>query len=354
MIPDFLYKYIYHILIAILTIVVVRNRRNIFESEPIIGSLILCVFMIFFIGFRPHTSVFVDTKNYADWWGLQYWTGFDTNAENLLFDNLYIWMSNIFLEPTIFFLFIASLYFSCMLIACRKLFEANTFIAFLVCLAAFSTFSYGTNGIKAGLAASLFVVALAFRDKMAVSVIFLLLSWGCHHSMVLPVGAYLITLVFKDSRWYFYGWLFCLLMAAGHVTFFQNLFAGMSDDSGNAYLTSSNSDWGGKSGFRIDFVLYSTMPVLMGYFVIFKYQLRDFLYENMLHYYLVTNSIWMLCMYGSFTNRIAYLSWFAYPFLIIYPCFAIPSDMHPLVVNRQKFIYAHLSFSLLMWLVIYK
>ena len=106
MIPDFLYKYIYHILIAILTIFAVRNRRNIFESEPILGSLLLCFFMILFIGFRPHTAVFVDTKNYADWWGLQYWTGFDTEVENLLFDNLYIWMSNIFPDPTIFFLFV--------------------------------------------------------------------------------------------------------------------------------------------------------------------------------------------------------------------------------------------------------
>lgn len=354
MVPDFLYKYVYHILIAILTILVVKNRRNVFDSEPIIGSVMFCLFMILFIGLRPHTAVFVDTRNYADWWGIQYWTGFDMNAENLLFDNLYVWMSNIIPDPTPFFLLIAFLYFSCMLVACRKLFEANTFIAFLVCLIAFSSFSYGTNGIKAGLAAQLFVVSLVYRDKIIISIIFLLLSWGCHHSMILPVAAYVLTLFFKDSRWYFYGWLFCLVMAAAHVTYFQGIFAGMSDESGNSYLTSSNDDWGGKSGFRIDFVLYSAMPVLMGYYVIFKYELKDFLYETMLHYYLVVNGIWMLCMYGSFTNRIAYLSWFCYPLLIIYPCFAIPNEQHPLVVNREKYIYAHLSFSILMWLVIYK
>ncbi len=354
MIPDYLYKYVYHILVAILTIVAVKDRRDVYDSEPFPGSMIFAFIMILFIGLRPHTSVFVDTKNYAEWWGLQFWTGFDTNAENLLFDNFYIWMSSIFPDPTPFFIIVAFIYFTCMLVACRKLFEANTFAAFLVCLAAFSTFSYGTNGIKAGCAASLFIMCLAFRDKKVVSIIFLLLSWGCHHSMVMPVVAYFVTLIFKDSRWYFYGWLFCLAMAAGHVTFFQTLFASMSDESGNAYLTSSNDDWGGKSGFRIDFVLYSAMPVLMGYFVIFKYQLRDRLYEDMLHYYLTLNGVWMLCMYGSFTNRIAYLSWFVYPFLIAYPCYAIPSESHPLVENRGKFIYGHLAFTLLMWLVIYK
>lgn len=353
MIPDFLYKYIFLIVVTILTIVLVKDRRNIFEPEPMTGSLVFCILIILFVGFRPHTHAFVDTKNYADWWGLQYWTGFDFSAENILFDNLYVWMSNKLPDPTLFFVLVAAVYFSCLLAACRKLFEANTFITFLVCLAAFSTFSYGTNGIKAGMAASLFVMALAYRDNLIVSIIFLLLSRGCHHSMTLPVAAYILTFFCKDSRWYFYGWLFCLLMAAAHVTFFQNLLAGMSDDSGSSYLTSSNTDWGGKSGFRIDFVLYSAMPIIMGYYVIFKYELRDSLYETMLHYYLITNGIWMLCMYGSFTNRIAYLSWFVYPFLIIYPCFAIPSDSHPLVVNRIKYIGAHLGFTLFMELVYY-
>ena len=45
------------------------------------------------------------------------------------------------------------------------------------------------------------------------------------------------------------------------VTFFQDLFAGIADESGAEYLSSTNSDWGGKSGFRIDFVVYSFMPV---------------------------------------------------------------------------------------------
>lgn len=348
MIPAAYYYYVYLIIIAILTIVFVNNRRDIFESEPVGLSAIFCVVMIFFIGLRPLSYKFVDMMNYSAWWGLTYWTGFDFETENLLFDNLYVWMGNQFPDPTPFFVFMASIYFICILIACRKLFEANTLITYLVYLAAFSTFSYGTNGVKAGAAASMFLVALAYRDQIVVSILFLLLSWGFHHSMQLPVAAYILTMIFKDSRWYFYGWLFCLAMAALHVTFFQNIFASMSDDSGNGYLTASNTGWGGKSGFRIDFVLYSAMPVIMGYYVIFKYQLRDRLYEIMLHYYLVVNGIWMLCMYGSFTNRIAFLSWFVYPVILIYPCFAIPSDTHPLVENRSKYIYAHLFFTTFM------
>lgn len=354
MIPSEFYQYIFLILVTLMTAVVSQNKRGVYDEEPFVYSLIVCVMCILFIGTRPHTAVFGDTINYVNWWGLKIWLGFDPTCENLLFDNLYNWMGSIFPTPTLFFLLIASVYFGCILIAARKLFPANTLIVFLVYLAAFSTFSYSTNGIKAGAASTLFLVSLAYRDKLPISIIFLLLSWGFHHSMQMPVAAYVITLFFKDSRWYFYGWLFCLLMAMGHVTFFQNLFAGMSDESGNGYLTSdSGGDWGGKSGFRIDFVIYSAMPVLMGYYVLFKYKLQDKLYEIMLHQYLVTNGIWMLCMYAGFTNRIAYLSWCLYPFLVVWPCFAIPNESHPLVENRLKYIFAHLGFTLFMELIYY-
>lgn len=352
MIPPLLYQPLFLFVAVILTFVAVANRRDVYDEEPIVPSVIMCFALICFLGFRPHSSVFGDTYNYATWFGMSYWTGFDMEAENLLFDNLYVWLGDNFPDATPLFVIMAFINLVCTLITCRKLFPANTFLAFLVCLAAFSTFSYLTNGIKAGVAASLFLVSLAYRDNLIVSIPFLLLSWGFHHSMQLPVAVYVLTLFFKDSRWYFYGWLFCLFCAATHISFFQTLFAGMTDDSGSSYL-SSTEDWGGKSGFRIDFVIYSAMPVLMGYYVIFKYELRDKLYEDMLHYYLAANGIWMLCMYGQYTNRIAYLSWFAYPFLIVYPSLAIPNDSHPLVENMNKYVYAHMGFTIFMQVVYY-
>lgn len=352
MIPAAFYPYIFLILVAIMTLVAAQNKRDVYDVEPLGPSLIVCILCIVFIGTRPHSAVFGDTINYSNWWGLKIWMGFDPTTENKLFDNLYNWMGSIFPDPTVFFIFIATLFFGGVWVASRKLFPANTLIVFLAYMAAFSTFSYATNGIKAGAASTLFLISMAYRDKLPISIIFLLLSWGFHHSMQVPVAAYVLTLFFKDCKWYFYGWLFCLLMALGHVTVFQEIFAGMSEENG--YLTSTSSaDWGGKSGFRIDFVLYSAMPVVMGYYVLYKYKLQDRLYEIMLQLYLVTNAIWMLCMYAEYTNRIAYLSWCMYPFLIIWPCFAIPDESHPLVENRFKYIYAHLGFTLFMELIYY-
>lgn len=354
MIPASLYSTVYLLLVTLLTLWVARSRNRLDERESIIGSGLLCFLLVLFVGFRPISGRFVDMVNYANWWGLTPWKGFDWDVENKLFDNLYSYMGSIDPTPTRFFLLIAAIYFICILVACRRLFPSNTFIVFLVYLAAFSTFSYSTNGIKAGAAASLFLVALAYRDNLLISVLFLLLSWGFHHSMQLPVAAYILTLIFKNEKWYFYGWLFCLLMAVAHVSFFQNLFVGFTDEQGQKYLMSTvNDSWGGKSGFRLDFILYSSMPVLMGYIVKYKYELEDKLYDILLHMYLVTNGVWMLCMYAQFTNRIAYLSWFMYPIVLVYPCFAIEDEEHPLVVNRNKIVGAHLAFTLFMSFVYY-
>ena len=113
-------------------------------------------------------------------------------------------------------------------------------------------------------------------------------------------------------------------MAVGHVSFFQNLFAGMTDESGAGYLNwNPNEDWGGKSGFRLDFVIYSAMPVIMGYYVKFKYQLEDKLYDTMLN------------------------------ILLVYPCYAIGDETHPLVLIRKKVVLLHLAFTLFMAFIYY-
>lgn len=355
MVPALYYEVIYLSIVAITTLLVVGRRNNLKKRESIIGSLILCVYLVIFIGFRPHTHVFGDTANFARDWGILTWEGWDWEAENIIFDNIFTYLGTLSDDATPLFLFCSSLYFSCILAACRKLFPANTLIIFLVYLAAFSTFSYGTNGIKAGAAASLFLVALAYRNNLLISIPFVILSWGFHHSMVMPIAAYILTLFFKNKDWFFYGWLFCLAMATLHITFFQELFAGLSDSSGAEYLTNDTSAevQRARGGFRIDFIIYSSMPIIMGYFVKYKYRLQDKLYDIMLNMYLTTNGVWMLCMYAEFTNRIAYLSWFMYPLVLIYPCYAIANEKHPLVQYRKPIVLGHLGFTLFMNLIYY-
>lgn len=356
MIPAAYYEYIYLVLVTIMTLVMVGNRKDLKKREGITGSVILCVCLILFIGFRPHTHLFGDTANFARDWGRAGWEGWNWNAENILFDNIFVYWGTIFKDVTPLFVFCASLYFSCILVSCRKLFPSNTLIIYVIYLASFSTFSYGTNGIKAGVATAIFLVALAYRNNLRISIPLVLISWGFHHSMIMPIAAYVLTSFFKNKDWFFYGWLACLLMAALHITFFQELFAGLSDSAGAGYLANDTSAdvLRSKTGFRIDFIVYSAMPIVMGYYVKYKYKLYDQLYDILLNMYLTTNGVWMLCMYAEFTNRIAYLSWFMYPLVLIYPCYAIANEKHPIVQNRKIIVLCHLGFTLFMNLIYYK
>ena len=48
MIPAFLYKYIYFLIITVLTLSEVQRLRSLNEKEGSLGSLFLCLFMVFF------------------------------------------------------------------------------------------------------------------------------------------------------------------------------------------------------------------------------------------------------------------------------------------------------------------
>ena len=323
------------------------------------GTLILAIFMVLFIGFRPESGVFIDMMNYIAHYHALYEGNvfvFDKEAENLLFDNYFAWVGSQNLGMTFFFVSIAAIYFICTYIACKRMFPRDTLIAYLVFLAAFSTFPYGTNGVKAGAAGAIFLMAMSYRENLKVCIPLVLVSWGFQHSMIMPIVAFILTLICKNSKVYFAGWCFCLLIAIAHITFFQELFAGIlseSGDSGVVYLDSEDKEWGGKTGFRIDFVIYSVMPIIVGWWAVYKKKMQlSKIYTCLLNLYMTLNGTWLLCMYANFTNRIAYLSWFLYPIVLIYPY--INENWG---VSRYKALsivtLAHLGFTLFMVFIYY-
>lgn len=319
-------------------------------------AFIAFVFFAIFVGLRPISAVFADMTQYKgvyERWGGSF--TFDWDTENLLYDNQMAWFASIRLEPVLYYVYIALIYFGGTYIACRKMFPSNTYAAYLVFIAAFSTFSFGTNGIKAGSAASMFLIALAYRENLKVCVLFLLLSIGLHHSMQLPIITFVIACIYnKKPNYYIYLWLLCVALSAAHVSFFQELFSGLTDEQGKGYLVADRTDdvIYDKGGFRLDFIIYSAMPILMGWYAINKKKIVDKAYNVMLCTYTFTNSVWMLCMYAKFTNRIAYLSWLMYPIVLIYPLF-----LQQWGNNRyrifSKVAWAHLAFTLFMEIIYY-
>ena len=356
-----LYQYIYLIIVILLTVSAMSQYNGMsnqgFENhnKANVGSLfVVVVFFILTIGFRPISSVFVDMANYnAEYYTLLYGNSFeyDWKADNFLFDNLFAWMGSLMLDIRLFFLLIAVIYFGCAAHACRKIFPNDALLAFVVFLGALSTFSYGTNGIKAGAAASILLLALAYREKKVHAIVFLMTSLGFHHSMLVPVVAYGMAYFYKKPKAYLWAWIVCLLLAAAHVTFFMSLFSGYTDEHGAEYLVVDSFEKD-VTGFRPDFILYSAVPIFLGFYLMVKKRIKSDYFNFLWCVYTATNCVFLLCTYGSFINRIAYLSWLMYPIVLLYPFINISWS-----INQKKYlkqaVYYHLLFTVFMVFIYY-
>lgn len=349
------YVDIYLFVVAVLSLICAN--RYVSKDSKWRGSssqmYLLVVCLIIYVGFRPigwgyfgdsamtwhlYEVVYKNIPFVVEW-----------NTDNLIYDNLLAFFASLDLGLSYFFLVCATIYFGAAYIGIKRLFPQHSTAAYLVFLAAFSTFSYATNGVKAGVASSLFIMAISYSGRWWICFPLMLISYGFHHSMHVPMAAYMLTLFFKNPKIYFWGWFLCLLMAASHITLFQSLFAGMTDNAGTKYITGAQNDeiLYDQGGFRADFIVYSAFPIIVGYIAIFKKNIYSIMYNTLLCLYMTTNGIWMLCIYAIFTNRIAYLSWFLYPVVLIYPFFLREwgGDRYQLFA---KVMIAHLATTILL------
>lgn len=354
-----LYEPIYLIVVAILTFIAmgqynqktIENQARIYTTRyPI--ALFIAIVLIIVIGFRPQTSVFVDMVNYISIYNAFQGESFvfDFDAENIIFDNIFHYWASNRLGITSFFVLISAIYWGGLLVACKKLFPRDTLLAYVMYLGAFSTFSYGVNGIKAGAAAAVFLIALAYRERVFLSLLIALISYGCHHAMQVVVVAYIITFFFKNPKYYLYGWIVCFMMGLLHITFFQEFFGGLTDEQGQMYLINDGPDE--ISGFRIDFILYSALPVFLGYRIIKKYNIQSKFYIQIINLYTLVNGVWLLCLYANDINRIAYLSWLMYPFVLLYPFVNLNWSKRQGTYLKYT-VFGHLGFTLFMFFIYY-
>lgn len=359
------YDDIYIWLIVLLSLVVFIQYGNKKQSPfytnkrvPFIGGILLTLFLVFFIGLRPINGVFADMIGYYNLlWSLKGDVfNFEWNTDNILFDNYVSFLSSKKISVEFFFLSIASIYFVGIAWASSWLFPNDKMAAFLVYLGALSTFSFSVNGIKAGAAASLFLVAIAMYEKRKWlwTVVFILLSLGFHHSMALSVVAFVVCLVVKNTKWFLWFWLFCFVIALLHVSFFQILIGGLADESGAIYLMGEGEtvrrDVFG--GFRIDFILYSAVPIIFGCYGMMRKKQFSQKYSFLLNLYMLLNGVWMLCMYAEYTNRIAYLSWQLLPIVLIYPF--LKEDWSGRQYRTFQYVaFGHLAFTLFMNYIYY-
>lgn len=221
---------------------------------------------------------------------------------------------------------ISFFYIGGMSYAAYKFLPRHTFIALIFLFTAFSFWGYATNGIRHGMATSIAMAGLPFFVKSKKQIIFgyiiLILSTMTHNSCALIIAAATLSLIIKDTQTAIKIWLICILIGFIFQEPLKELMAfTLNDERMTNYLFNMDLDKNlfSTSGFRWDFIIYSSLPILLGWYVVTQKGIEDYTYSFILNLYIFANSFWVLINTVAYSNRFAYLSWFIYPILLAYP-----------------------------------
>lgn len=326
------------------------------KKKNFIPSLIISLLFVFWIGNRPVSWVFGDTINYAASYVLMETEGsihFDLHSEWIWYF-LMLTSKKFGLNIHAFFTIIEAGYILSVLWAVKRFMPTNPMLGMLFVFTSLMFFTFGTNGLRNGLACHIILLAMSFffDDKYIIGAIFCIIAFGIHRSTMLPIaGMFAGRFVLTDLKWAIYFWVLAIFLSLVFGNSIINFFASLGfDDRMNSYNTSEYASSFSHSGFRWDFLLYSAMPILMGWYVCVKKNIKDDWYKALCITYTLCNAFWVMVITAAFSNRFAYLSWFMYPIIIAYPLVNLP-----IWQNQDKItgliLLAYSGFNLFMWTV---
>lgn len=297
-----------------------------------IKATILAAIIIIFIGTRPLSGAFGDMKTYA----YDYYCTISPTSKILvdysgewLFTLLMKLCGILHLDFQGFCVIVSLLYVGLLLIASYRLSRNHAYIILLFIVSSFSFFSYGTNGVRNGLACSIVILALSYisgsnRDRL-IAAILCFAAYSIHHSTALPALAMFVSYYFiRGPKWCIAFWFMSIIISIVAGDDLESFFAGLGFDDrlsgyiGNAANEATMAQFS-KTGFRWDFLLFSFMPILLGWHVVMKRKITDRMYIVLLNTYILSNAFWVMVIRASFSNRFAYLSWFMYGLVLAYP-----------------------------------
>ncbi len=333
-IPVYSYESYFHYGVLLLILILLWQcrvgsvlKKDVCSINSAWGFLI-GITLILYIGLRPMSSAFGDTLNYYETYqriaASKQPFSFTFRGEWLFYDTL-SWFAH-YSDIHTFFLLCSFLYIGPLWLACVRIFKNYNYIPFVVFLSMFTFWSYGVNGVRNGIAASLFILALTYVQKLPIAVIICIIASFFHKSVYLMIAAAGLAWFIKNSYLYLGGWILSVIISylAGNriqswlsaLSFFQE------DTRFTGYLTGENMQ--GElvqmaMVFRWDFLAYSALGVAVGYYFIFRRNFKDEYYHWIYNIYIATNAFWVIIIRAAYSNRFAQISWFILPLVLIYP-----------------------------------
>jgi hypothetical protein len=328
LIPLEYYKAVHYYLLLLMVVYVflqatttklddIRQLKN----KDLLGKFLLG-WVVLYIGLRPISGkYFGDMRNYANKF-FAYSQGHEILATKDIYFEYFTKLCSSLMTVEMYFLLCALLYVMPLYLASRKIFEEYWFYGFLMLVASMSFWAYGVNGMRNGIATSLFIYALAVNRRIFLVILFLA-ALMAHKSMAIPIAAYIVAYFFQRTDVYVVAWLLCIPLSFVLGGFWEGFFINLGlfeTERLQGYFGAEDELLDKEvTGFRWDFILYSFTAVFAGYYFIIRKNFDELLYRHIFHVYLIANAFWILVIRAAFSNRFAYLSWFLMAFVIIYP-----------------------------------
>lgn len=296
------------------------------SSSQIIATILTAFIISYYISQRPLDYSSGDTGNYVFVFEQVQKGALIIQNEIEPIWNLLLDICLLFTDARGYITLISFMYIFFTAIASIIIFPKNSFIGFLFNLGALSFLTYGTNGIRNGLACSLLLLGIAILTKHGVwkkiiGVVIAFIAMGIHKSTMLPIGMAVISMFFiKDFRICYKFWIAAIVISLIAGNSIGDFFASLGFDDRLSYLQEAeDTSRFNRIGFRWDFLIYSAMPIWLGYYVIFKRGIRNRNFEFLLNTYTLSNAFWVMVIRAAYSNRFAYLSWFLFPIVLAYP-----------------------------------
>lgn len=238
----------------------------------------------------------------------------------------------------IFFTLNAVLYVTPIVIGIRNMTKKNRFIIFFIVISMFFFKSMGINTTKQGIAFSFFFLAMTFFNKKRwLSIVFFIIAFFNHASIIIPIIIFLTSNVFKNLKNVFYIYIAATVLSLIHFdlnTLLSNI-PGVNilvqDRLDGYYEKFATRNY--RIGFRIDFFVFNTVFAIIGYYTLKNIKVLEekLKYEKFYITYMLTSSFFFLMFSAAFSDRFGVLSWIFIPFL-----------MYPYTQTRDKIGFINL------------
>lgn len=352
-----IYSTAYYIVLLVLSIYAFSSYSNHNKFLNIDIATPLAIAIIIFLAFRPltHKYGFGDTQGYAFFFELkQKSPDFDINASDIGYELITYLLINC--DVWVLFMVMGIFYVIPQLITSKLLSPTHYGILFLIIVCSFSYWGYGVNGMRNGAALSLVMLGMVRRNIIWTPILFLC-GLSFHGSALLPICAYCLNFVYRKPVTYMKVWCLCVVLSL----FVSNILTevlplqDMIGDDRVRYLSKEfdeeSSSRFSSTGYRWDFLLYSAIPIVLGYRKIALGAVSDKIYIYLYNTYCTCNAFWLFTIYVPYNNRFAYLSWFLYPIIVAYPFLQKDTTLSESNVKSiRNVIGLTYLFTFLMWL----